>query len=566
MTHPSEIAKLSLWGHLIMIMRNAALVKYMFLMLMCLTFMGVINYYESVVLDLVIRDPVNRHENLMHLLYLQTLSSSAAMGFNGFRKGFIMKRLEGHTFGHFWSLIIVADRPWLAKQKTVYRTVNNGVDTVKAVMNSGTRLFYPISRIVPPIVFLLQLAGLSAFPIVVIQCSLATFGILFMRREFKQIKAIRVKGKDITDNANHQSENIVIEVLNGRGEDAKDCIVAANTQVSHMKIDWNLFGRFVRDIMEVVTNWLVYYATIHILGEIGGVTFTTVFITINKSIQMTWWLFNQTSQFLTSLSGWGVMEKFMNTYKAAKPTLGLKMVPETFLSDFTKNMEIRLLGKSGAGKTTYLRNLVIRASGIYALGEFLYLDQKMHLPKSTSSILSIMGELVKGRVNINVLCRFAEILGIENVINQDTIHKPFLIQPSGGEEKRILILRAIIGILMGKSKVRVIFNDEITAGLDDDSWLKVRTVISLLKTEFGVYFISIDHHHIDKVIEYKVYKKVVNIATEEKEFEGASWLIDMYKTESVDSKKNTEVLVWVPGVDPEPFANLEDETFGDSIV
>jgi ABC-type transport system involved in cytochrome bd biosynthesis fused ATPase/permease subunit len=252
------------------------------------------------------------------------------------------------------------------------------------------------------------------------------------------------------------------------------------------------------------------------------------------------------------------MEKFLLNYKESQPNLGLIMYPESFMIGFEKKSEIRLIGKSGAGKTTYLRNLVINASYKYALGEFLYLDQKMKLPKSTDSILSIMGELVKYSIDIDLLCKYSEILGIENIINRETIYESFLIQPSGGEEKRILILRAIIGILMGKCRCRLIFNDEITAGLDEESWSKVRQVIDILKRDFRVFFITIDHHNITDVVEYLVCKEIVDVDVDLNSDEypplKSSYLINMYTIlDETPKKKKTKVLTWIPEIDEHPF-------------
>ena len=151
-------------------------------------------------------------------------------------------------------------------------------------------------------------------------------------------------------------------------------------------------------------------------------------------------------------------------------------------------------------------------------------------------------------MDLNELYKYAQYLGIENIINENTIYKQFN-KPSGGETKRILILKSFMPILEDKSKIKYIFNDEITAGLDEDNWFRVRNLIELLQ-EKGIKFITIDHH--PSFICYNKYQvnkrerqvEIKNIEIEES-FE--SFLFSLFNEEDKSNKETsrTEIDVWI---------------------
>ena len=64
------------------------------------------------------------------------------------------------------------------------------------------------------------------------------------------------------------------------------------------------------------------------------------------------------------------------------------------------------------------------------------------------------------------IIRYAQILGLEKIINEDKLDSPFQ-NPSGGEMKRICILRKFFTILIGDICPKVIFADVFSSGLDD---------------------------------------------------------------------------------------------------
>ena len=171
------------------------------------------------------------------------------------------------------------------------------------------------------------------------------------------------------------------------------------------------------------------------------------------------------------------------------------------------------------------------------------------------------------------LYHYAGILGIQNIINDHTIDKPFK-KPSGGEEKRIMLLRAILPILHGHSDIKVLFCDEITSGLDEINRVKVRSLIDAIKDK-RVAIVSIDHGNIICDRSYKVQKKLYTTTSRKTAaimpiFTGCSlmvkikmlayvwWRNQLLKYSQLNnvnedqSDNNTGIHVWLPEYEPEP--------------
>jgi Fe-S cluster assembly ATPase SufC len=180
--------------------------------------------------------------------------------------------------------------------------------------------------------------------------------------------------------------------------------------------------------------------------------------------------------------------------------------------------EIELTGPSGCGKTTLMRRIIAEISTKFMLGYMLYIDQFACVPTGITIreyyASAFSPDRGTGSDEIeNDLLRWAKELCIDNVINTDTLDRPFF-NMSGGERKRIIFLKYTLPILMGVSNVMIAFLDEVSAGLDLESFSKVRAIIEAIKSK-GVKVISIDHHEHtgDKIKKVTVLKRVIHNQT-----------------------------------------------------
>jgi ABC-type phosphate transport system ATPase subunit len=159
------------------------------------------------------------------------------------------------------------------------------------------------------------------------------------------------------------------------------------------------------------------------------------------------------------------------------------------------------------------------------------------------------------------LLHHADLLGIENIINKDTLHKPFS-NPSGGEKKRIVFLKCVLPILLDSSTVMIAFLDEVSAGLDAVSFAKVRIMIEEMKTK-GVNVVSIDHHEHNGInsLKAEVFKEICKVHHKPSPNVLSFWQTMIvkffpyvYHKEKQDEKdlemgeNSTEIIVWAPTI------------------
>ena len=80
--------------------------------------------------------------------------------------------------------------------------------------------------------------------------------------------------------------------------------------------------------------------------------------------------------------------------------------------------------------------------------DWLYLDQRMVIPKTScvtirEFICEFLEEFIVDKQSLDSkILYWANVLKLESVINENTLDSPFN-SPSGGEEKRIIILQKL---------------------------------------------------------------------------------------------------------------------------
>ena len=249
----------------------------------------------------------------------------------------------------------------------------------------------------------------------------------------------------------------------------------------------------------------------------GGAAFLPLYIVIQPMFWNTWYLFLTIRSLVVSTAPWAQYADFMNASQPHHPIdLTVPDCAAKMMNVFERRdiSEVVLIGPSGCGKTTLMKKLIVEISETFVPGVILYIDQFASLPVG-QEIYEYFASAFSNQLNPTLpenfkdeLFKLANRLDVLNVVNENTLHKPFSM-PSGGEKKRIIFLRYVFPILMRRSNVMIAFLDEVSAGLDANSFANVRSVIEDVKA-MNVRVVSIDHHQHSgsNVLEVAVYKNI----------------------------------------------------------
>ncbi len=168
---------------------------------------------------------------------------------------------------------------------------------------------------------------------------------------------------------------------------------------------------------------------------------------------------------------------------------------------------ISIIGKSGAGKSTLLHilgtldvpdkgNIIIDQTDISSLSpakiskfrnqKIGFIFQFHHLLNEFNAIENVMmPALLGGKSKIEAKQKALKILDFLG-LNDRTTHKPN--ELSGGEQQRVAVARALI------NEPAVVFADEPTGNLDNQTSDEIHHLIKRLRDEIGQTFVIVTHN------------------------------------------------------------------------
>jgi Fe-S cluster assembly ATPase SufC len=350
-------------------------------------------------------------------------------------------------------------------------------------------------------------------------------------------------------------------VVNGLGEILPDWMTTLKKKESIQSTKHDVIMAIMYGVLEIATTSIPVTLVWMLKGED---TFLPLYIIIQPMFWNSWYLFWNTKSLVVSTAPWTQYAEFINNTNPSPTDLVKPESPGVMMSIFETDIEeVELYGPSGCGKTTIMRKIIAEICSKYEIGYILYIEQFACLPLEQQIADYYASAFPEGKLPANFeekLLHRAVQLGISNIINKDTLKMPFL-KPSGGEKKRIIFLKYILPILMGGSKVMIAFLDEVSAGLDVDSFTKVRAMIEEIKSA-GVKVVSIDHHEHDgkNILKAQVFKRIYQIPRKLKPKVPSLWqrmIVKFFpriyhkKEEEMDlelGEKQTEIEVWAPAI------------------
>ena len=338
--------------------------------------------------------------------------------------------------------------------------------------------------------------------------------LFYDHRKSKELSKRRAEIGEIRRSIITSSGSIIV---NGMGLIVKEWLATLQQQIVSLEVKHEIITNFLykglRTFATIIPFPLVWKLK-------GSGDFFPLYMIIQPLFWNCWWLFWTTKSVIVSTSPWTMFAEFLKNRQPLSKNLPKPELAKEMLSIFGKELdgnpirEVKLCGPSGCGKTTFMMKTVANLCTKWVQGSFCYIEQFASIPDNVTVckfFTSGFPDLSKLPSNFKeMLFEYAKALGVENIVNELTFEKSFG-KLSGGEKKRIIFMHFVLPILMDVSKVKILFLDEISAGLDKDAFLKVRHIVELIK-ENGIVIVSIDHHECSADLEVNVEKRIITIS------------------------------------------------------
>jgi Fe-S cluster assembly ATPase SufC len=351
--------------------------------------------------------------------------------------------------------------------------------------------------------------------LIVVACLTSVFmaGSAILAYDHRKKEALSKKETVVGEQARSLMSSIATIVINGAGNILPAWMTSLKREEALPSTKHYVVVELLYGLLEIATT-VIPVALVWVLKRKDA--FLPLYIVIQPMFWNSWYLFWTVRSLVVSTAPWAQYAEFIANSvtpptNQETPTRSADMMH--IFADLNIQ-EVKLIGPSGCGKTTLMRKLIAEICNKFVLGYILYVDQFACLPAGLSIEAYFTSAFPEDTLPDSFeeeLLRRAELLGIANVINRNTLKKDFS-NPSGGERKRIIVLKYILPILMDSSKVMIAFLDEVSAGLDEPSFAKVRNMIEEVK-EKGVKVVSIDHHEHNGgyTLDVEVFKRIEQI-------------------------------------------------------
>ena len=436
--------------------------------------------------------------------------------FNNWFKKFIIQDLKKFYQQFYLEKILLQTNPfWLSTQNTqeLYQSFQTGsetlvntfifsIDTLKSLLNIGLS-FSLIWN---------ELGSQNIIPIICIFWMICYQYYIGQKNKSRK-EGIRKTNKQYQYQNDLLSQNLFVSFINGQGPQVIESILKNqhilmdNDNKVTYKHTLNKDMLFMMDKMIRLAN-VMYLSSSFNCAQLF--TFEIIFSRIKYHISKPIELYEQLSEKSTQ---WSDLQEYLQKIVVENHQIS-KLTMEEFDINILipnlvvpKSLEYRVIGPSGAGKSTWIKSSLCYLKLTYH-ENWCYLDQHMVVPQNEYQTMYeyfLFSLLNKDVIELRKkIIRYAQILGLEKIINEDKLDSPFQ-NPSGGEMKRICILRKFLPILIGEICPKVIFADEISSGLDNLNFLKVRDLIELIKSEYQIVFVVAEHR------DYQSTTMVINL-------------------------------------------------------
>lgn len=448
----------------------------------------------------------------------------------------------------------------LLMKDNAYALKSAALRALEALVENGLGVINPVVLLVSRSAALsATLNGMQLFTVIACLSSVFLSGLAILAYDHRIKKVLSKKETEAAEQGRSLMTSIATLVVNGLGEILPAWMTAIKKEESVANTRHAVVMAVMYGGLEIATTCIPIALVWVLKGKDG---FLPLYIVIQPMFWNSWYLFWKAKSLVVSTASWSQYQEFMNDSGPAPTDLVNPDLPSDMMPIFASGGidEVVLCGPSGCGKTTLMRKIIADICSKYALGYIIYVDQFACLSMEHRIAEYYASAFPERHVPENFeeeLVHRASQLGLSNLITRDTLKQPFS-KPSGGEKKRIIFLKHVLPILMGASKVMVAFLDEVSAGLDGESFAKVRAMIEEVK-ERGVKVVSIDHHEHEgmNVLKVQVFKRVHEVFSKglpKGVSQWRKWVLHFFprfyhKADDLEGgERKTEVQVWAPAL------------------
>ena len=442
-----------------------------------------------------------------------------------FRKWFFKKiidNLKDYLKKYYFHDLLLKVNPfWLSLDRNrddLYDSFEKGTNTIVEFILYIVSLVKKIFNIIISILIIYPKMGTSNI-IPTLLCFLLSYWSFKRKRSFKEeLNEEKKFNKQYKTENNYLQRSLFTRILNGQGSQTINTILSNENLMKEKKEDSQykkeLFGSgisFCENLVVFISLW--FMSDLYYIAEL--ITFET----LNRKVNGIMFEPIRSYESLQSiLIDWIDMHKILNNIVLEEDTRKLQIMEEFNMSMLVPNLaipdaqEYRIIGASGSGKTTWMTKSIMKLKRTY-YPKWYYLEQAASVQRNKHVIIRKYFQLGLTNQDRDIdqeIITYAEMLGLDGIINGDTLDFPFQ-KPSGGEAKRILALKKFLPILVGDTKPQVVFADEIMTNLDDQNFLRVRRLIELIKKEYKIIFVIVEHR------DYQSETRVVNLSVRKEE-------------------------------------------------
>lgn len=388
-------------------------------------------------------------------------------------------------------LFLDSDPTWINENKPseIYQSIENGSKAMNDILVFITEISNPIIKSIGGLL-IIQYHMNSLISIIILMGTIFYLGSKIMYEEYHKLKKVNKKTNPLNSYNSHLTNTFLTSLLNGSGYNTTETIISNSIMNKKMHTEISLRSRKNYVALEIFGILGVLVSIILMTSDINASKLIALSWNLNGLLSEMWRLFRQFANVSKSAAKWAMLESFLID---RIPIRNENDEIETFeINGITAN-EFHIDGESGSGKSRWLTRTVIDLFQKFRIN-WVVVPQKFNVPVTSCitirEFLKVHNEL--DTFNSKILLQYAELLRLDSIINDFTLDQPF-VGVSGGEERRIGFLKHVLPIFTKEKQIKIIFLDEVSAGLDEKSRLAVRKVIEQLK-DLGIIVVNIDHN------------------------------------------------------------------------